>query len=64
MILCSKLKNGLCKMVTKSQVVTEFSVTKSRMHCTFKPKASTPGHSIMNSSTMIFSFKNKVKAWA
>ena len=27
-ILCSKLKNGLCKIVTKSQVVT-----KSRLHC-------------------------------
>ena len=29
MILCSKLKNGLCKIVTKWQVVT-----KSRLHCT------------------------------
>ena len=29
MILCSKLKNGLWKIVTKSQVVT-----KSRLHCT------------------------------
>ena len=28
MILCSKLKNGLCKIVTK------FYVTKSRLHCT------------------------------
>ena len=33
MILCSKLKNGLCKVVTKSQVVTKFNVTKSRLHC-------------------------------
>ena len=33
MILCSKLKNGLCKIVTKSQVVTKFNVTKSRLHC-------------------------------
>ena len=36
MILCSKLKNGLCKIVTKSQVVTKFNVTKSRLHCTSK----------------------------
>ena len=34
MILCSKLKTGLCKIVTKSQVVTKFNVTKSRLHCT------------------------------
>ena len=34
MILCSKLKNGLCKIVTKSQVVTKVDVTKSRLHCT------------------------------
>ena len=33
MILCSKLKNGLFKIVTKSQVVTKFNVTKSRLHC-------------------------------
>ena len=33
MILYSKLKNGLCKIVTKSQVVTKFNVTKSRLHC-------------------------------
>ena len=33
MILCSELKNGLCKIVTKSQVVTKFNVTKSRLHC-------------------------------
>ena len=33
MILCSKLKNGLCKIVTKSLVVTKFNVTKSRLHC-------------------------------
>ena len=26
MILCSKLKNGLCKIVTKSQLVTKFNV--------------------------------------
>ena len=36
MILCSKLKNGLRKIVTKSQVVTKFNVTKSRFHCTSK----------------------------
>ena len=34
MILCSKLKNGLCKIVTKSQIVTKFNVTKSRLNCT------------------------------
>ena len=34
MILCSKLKNGLCNIVTKSQVVTKFNVTKSRLQCT------------------------------
>ena len=34
MILCSKLKNGLCKIVSKSQVVTKFNVTKSRLHST------------------------------
>ena len=33
MILCSKLKIGLCKIVTKSQVVTKFNITKSRLHC-------------------------------
>ena len=36
MILCSKLKNGLWKIVTKSQVVTKFDITKSRLHCNFK----------------------------
>ena len=61
MILCSKLKNGLCfsftfigrtninriqnshiklnhlssSLVTKSQVVTKFNVTKSRLHCMY-----------------------------
>ena len=30
MILCSKLKNGLCKIDTKSQFVT-----KSRLHCLY-----------------------------
>ena len=33
MLICSKMKNGLCKIVTKSQVVTKFNVTKSRLHC-------------------------------
>ena len=33
LLLCSKLKNGLWKIVTKSQVVTKFNVTKSRLHC-------------------------------
>ena len=33
MILYIKLKNGLFKIVTKSQVVTRFNVTKSRLHC-------------------------------
>ena len=32
MILCRKLKNGLCKIVTESQVVTKFNVTKSRLY--------------------------------
>ena len=32
--LCSKLKNGLRKIVTNLQVVTKFNVTKSRLHCT------------------------------
>ena len=35
MMSCSKLKNGLCKIVTKSQVVTKSNVTKSRLHCMF-----------------------------
>ena len=35
MILCSKFKNGLCKIVTKSQIVTKYNVTKSRLHCTY-----------------------------
>ena len=35
MLLSSKLKNGLCKIVTKSQVVTKFNVTKSRLHCIY-----------------------------
>ena len=30
----NKLKNGLCRIVTKSQFVTKFNVTKSRLHCT------------------------------
>ena len=34
MMLCSKLKNCLCNIVTISQVVTKFNVTKSRLHCT------------------------------
>ena len=34
MILCSKLKNGLCKIFIKLQVVTKCNVTKSRLHCT------------------------------
>ena len=34
MILCSNLKNRICKIVTKSQVVTKVNVTKSRLHCT------------------------------
>jgi hypothetical protein len=34
MILCSKLENVLCNIGTKSHVVTKFSVTKSRLHCT------------------------------
>ena len=33
MILCNKMKNGLCKVVTKSQVVTKFNATKSRLNC-------------------------------
>ena len=33
MILCSKLKNSLFKIVTKSHVVTKFTVTKSRLYC-------------------------------
>ena len=41
-LLCSlcheiscKWKKVLCKIVTKSLVVTKFDVTKSRLHCTF-----------------------------
>ena len=34
MILCSKSKNVLWKIVTKSQVVTKFNVAKSRLHRT------------------------------
>ena len=33
MYLLSKLKNGLCKIVNKSQIVAKFNVTKSRLHC-------------------------------
>ena len=33
MILCSKLKIGPFKIVIKSQVVTKFNVTTSRVHC-------------------------------
>ena len=36
MILCSKLKNGLWKIVTESKVVTKFNITKSRLHCIVK----------------------------
>ena len=39
MLLCSKMKNGLCKIVTKSQVVTKFNVTKSRLHCSINQVA-------------------------
>ena len=35
MILYSKLKNGLCKIVTTSQFVIKCNVTKSRLHCSF-----------------------------
>ena len=35
MILCSKLKNGLEKIATKSHVGTKFNITKSRLHCIF-----------------------------
>ena len=35
MILCSILKKRFCKTVTKSQFVTKFDVTKSRLHCTY-----------------------------
>ena len=34
-IWCSKLINGHCKIVNKSQVVTKFNVTKSRLHCSW-----------------------------
>ena len=36
MTLCSKFKIGLCEIVTKSQVVTKFNVTKSILHCLSK----------------------------
>ena len=43
MILCSKLKNGLCEIVTESQVVTKFNVTKLRLYCTdFSGGCTTP----------------------
>ena len=32
--LSLNLKNDLCKIIPKLQVVTEFNVTKSRLHCT------------------------------
>ena len=35
LFLCSKLKNGLLKIVNKSQAVNKFNVTKSRLHCTY-----------------------------
>jgi hypothetical protein len=38
MILCSKLNNGLYKIVTKSQDVTKIDVTKSRLNCTVFPR--------------------------
>ena len=44
MILCSKLKNDLCKIVIKSQVVTEFNVTKSSLHCTWSDHNKTSLH--------------------
>ena len=37
MILCSKLKNGLRKIVTKSQVVTKFNLTKNRDCTVYHP---------------------------
>ena len=33
MILCSKLKNGLWNLFTKSQAVAKLNFTKSRLHC-------------------------------
>jgi hypothetical protein len=53
MILCRKLKNVLCKIVTKSQVVTKFNVTKSRLHCTcnFEIKARKLSKLRLNNST-------------
>ena len=35
MILCSKRKNGVCKIVTKSQIITKSNATKSRLHCMY-----------------------------
>ena len=36
--MCSKLKNGLSKIITKAQVVTKFNVTKSRLNCNYENK--------------------------
>ena len=39
MILCNELENGLIKIVAKSQIVTKFNVTISRVHCILKDKS-------------------------
>ena len=33
------MKNGFCKIVTKSQIVTKFNVTKLRLHCSINQVA-------------------------
>ena len=56
-IQCGKLKNSLCRIATKSQVVTEFNDTKSRLRCTnledfnsFRPKFAHPSFNCIDNS--------------
>ena len=64
MILCSKWKNGLCKIVTKSQVVTKFNVTKSRLHSIWDIFEKSPHHiSIVHVARNCSISRKECKTW-
>ena len=56
MTLCSKLKNGVSKIVTKSQAVTKFAVTKSRLHFI-------NGLKDLNGAKKFWLFKSQFQNW-
>ena len=59
MILCSKLKNGLCKIVAKLQVFNKFNGTKSRLHCTTVPYPKFEWHPTFFHFSTIFYYSSK-----